>query len=78
MEILHNGTCTMSCGVLDDVRIAKAAGYDGMELSGLKLDAFLASGMKFDLCIAISTAFPSGRCPMWATSTEPSPRSSRR
>lgn len=49
MSILHDGTCTMNCTVLEDIRIARAAGYDGMEVSALKLDAFQAAGFSLDV-----------------------------
>lgn len=58
MEILHNGTCTMACGVLQDIRIAKEAGYDGMEMIGPKVDAFLASGLSLDILTRHLDGFP--------------------
>ena len=47
MTIVHNGTCTQNCDVLTDIRIAKEAGYDGIEIIGEKLYRHLDRG--FDI-----------------------------
>ena len=48
MLIVHNGTCTMHCNVVTDVRIAKETGYDGIEIVGSKLYSYLAQGFTID------------------------------
>lgn len=45
MIIAHNGTCTMHCNLLTDIRIAKETGYDGIEISGSKLYRYLNQGL---------------------------------
>ncbi len=44
MLIAHNGTCTMHCDVLADIRVAREAGYAGIEIIGSKLYAYLDGG----------------------------------
>jgi sugar phosphate isomerase/epimerase len=47
MVIALNGTVTMYCNLLTDIRIAKETGYQGIEIIGSKLYRFLDEG--FDL-----------------------------
>ena len=44
MIIAHNGTCTQHCDLLTDIRIAKEAGYGGIEIIGEKLYRHLNQG----------------------------------
>jgi sugar phosphate isomerase/epimerase len=44
MLIAHNGTCTMYCNLLTDIRIARETGYDGIEIIGSKLKRYLDQG----------------------------------
>ena len=44
MIIAHNGTCTMYCNLLTDIRIAKETGYDGIEIIGAKLYRYVQMG----------------------------------
>ena len=37
MKIILNGTVTMHCNLLTDVKIARETGYDGIEIIGKKL-----------------------------------------
>lgn len=37
MLIAHNGTYTMYCNLLTDLRVIKETGYQGIEIIGLKL-----------------------------------------
>lgn len=48
MVIAHNGTCTMYCNLLSDIKIAKEAGYGGIEIVGSKLYRFLDQGFTID------------------------------
>ncbi len=48
MQIVHNGTCTMYSNVISDVQIAKASGYDAIEIIGSKLYRFLDQGYSID------------------------------
>jgi sugar phosphate isomerase/epimerase len=58
MIIAHNGTCTMNCSVFEDIRIAKAAGYDAIEIIGPKLDKALSLGYSMDLVRRHLDGFP--------------------
>lgn len=58
MQIVHNGTCTMYCNLLEDIRIAKAAGYDGIEIIGSKLCRFLDQGYTLDAVKRALDGFP--------------------
>lgn len=44
MIIAHNGTCTMHCDILTDIRIARETGYGGIEIIGGKLYRYLDQG----------------------------------
>lgn len=44
MIIAHNGTCTMHCNLLTDIRVAKETGYEGIEIIGSKLYRYLDMG----------------------------------
>ena len=44
MIVAHNGTCTMYCNLLTDIRIAKETGYGGIEIIGSKLYRYLDQG----------------------------------
>lgn len=44
MIIAHNGTCTMHCNLLTDIRIARETGYEGIEIIGSKLYRYLDNG----------------------------------
>ena len=44
MLLAHNGTCTMHCDLLTDIRIAGETGYDGIEIIGSKLYRYLDQG----------------------------------
>ena len=44
MITAHNGTCTQNCDLLTDIRIAKEAGYGGIEIIGAKLYRHLEQG----------------------------------
>ena len=44
MIIALNGTCTMYCNLLTDIRIAREAGYGGIEIIGSKLTRYLEQG----------------------------------
>lgn len=44
MSIVLNGTATMYCNLLTDIRIAKETGYEGIEVIGSKLYRLLDSG----------------------------------
>jgi len=48
MIIAHNGTCTMYCNLLPDIRIAKETGYAGIEIIGSKLYRYLAQGFSVE------------------------------
>ena len=48
MIIAHNGTCTMYCNLLTDIRIAKEAGYEGIEIIGTKLYRYLDQGLAIE------------------------------
>ena len=48
MKLAHNGTCTMHSDVIGDVQIAKASGYDAIEIVGSKLYRFLDQGFTVD------------------------------
>ena len=48
MIIAHNGTCTMFCNLLTDIRIAKETGYDGIEIIGSKLHRYLDQGFAIE------------------------------
>ena len=41
MVIALNGTCTMYCNLLTDIRIAREIGYDAIEIIGSKLYRYL-------------------------------------
>jgi sugar phosphate isomerase/epimerase len=47
MVVALNGTVTMYCNLLTDIRVAKETGYQGIEIIGSKLYRFLDEG--FDL-----------------------------
>jgi len=49
MVVALNGTVTMYCNLLTDIRIAKETGYQGIEIVGSKLYRFLDEG--FDLSV---------------------------
>ena len=49
MKLGFNGATTMKASLEDDIRNAKAAGFDGIELWGAKLDKYLASHAAADL-----------------------------
>jgi len=44
MLIAHNGTCTMYCNLLTDIRVARETGYAGIEIIGSKLKRYLDQG----------------------------------
>jgi len=44
MLIAHNGTCTMYCNLVTDIRVAKETGYQGIEIIGSKLYRCLEQG----------------------------------
>ena len=48
MLIVHNGSCTMHCNLLTDIRIAKETGYDGIEIIGAKLYRYLDQGFSVE------------------------------
>lgn len=45
MIIALNGTATMHCDLLTDIRIAKETGYDAIEIRGSKLYRYLEQGL---------------------------------
>jgi sugar phosphate isomerase/epimerase len=58
MKIAHNGTCTMNCSIFEDIRIAKEAGFDAIEIIGPKLDRALSIGYSLDLVERELDGFP--------------------
>lgn len=46
MLMVLNGTATMYCNLLTDIRIAKETGYNGIEIIGSKLYRYLDQGFK--------------------------------
>jgi len=56
--IIHNGTCTMHCTLLEDIRISKAAGYDGIEIIGSKLYRLLDQGYDLNFVRDRLAGFP--------------------
>ena len=48
MFIALNGTCTMHCSVMTDIRIAAETGYNGIEIIGSKLYRYLDQGLGLD------------------------------
>lgn len=56
--IIHNGTCTANTPLLDDIRIARETGYDGIEIIGPKLDLLLGSGGTLDEVRRALDGFP--------------------
>jgi sugar phosphate isomerase/epimerase len=58
MIIAHNGTCTMHCSLLEDIRIAKEAGYDAIEMIGPKLDRVLSLGYPIEFIKRELDGFP--------------------
>ena len=48
MIIALNGTCTMHCNLLTDIRIAKETGYDAIEIMGSKLHRYLDQGLSLE------------------------------
>lgn len=49
MVVALNGTVTMYCNLLTDIRIAKETGYQGIEMIGSKLYRFLDEGFKLNI-----------------------------
>ena len=45
MNIVLNGTVTMYCNIITDIRIAKETGYQGLEIIGAKLYRYLDEGL---------------------------------
>ena len=58
MIIAHNGTCTMYCNVLTDIRIAKETGCDGIEIIGAKLYRYLEQGYTIESVLKVLDGFP--------------------
>lgn len=58
MRIAHNGTCTMSCSLFEDIRIAKQAGFDAIEIIGPKLDRAVALGYSVEFVKRSLDGFP--------------------
>jgi sugar phosphate isomerase/epimerase len=58
MRIAHNGTCTMNCSVLEDIRIAKQAGFDAIEIVGPKLDNAISLGYSIEFVKRQLDGFP--------------------
>jgi sugar phosphate isomerase/epimerase len=58
MRIAHNGTCTMNCSVLEDIRIAKLAGFDAIEIIGPKLDKAISLGYSLEFVKRHLDGFP--------------------
>lgn len=58
MLIAHNGTCTMHCNLVTDIKIAKETGYDGIEIVGSKLYRYLDQGFAVADVLAELDGFP--------------------
>lgn len=58
MIIAHNGTCTMHCNLLTDIRIARETGYDGIEIRGAKLYRYLDQGYSIEGALKVLDGFP--------------------
>ena len=58
MIIAHNGTCTMHCSLLTDIRIARETGYEGIELIGEKLYRYLDQGFSIAGVVKQLSGFP--------------------
>jgi len=58
MIIAHNGTCTMNCNILTDIRIARETGYGGIEIIGEKLYRYLDQGYTVESIIEALDGFP--------------------
>jgi sugar phosphate isomerase/epimerase len=56
--ITHNGTCTNRCSVFEDIRIAREAGFDAIEIIGPKLDNAIRLGYTTDLVRRELDGFP--------------------
>ena len=48
MIVALNGTATMYCNLLTDIRIAKETGYEGIEIIGSKLYRYLEQGFSVE------------------------------
>ena len=58
MKIILNGTVTMHCNLLTDIKIAKETGYAGVEIIGKKLYRYLDRGMSIDMLMEYLGDFP--------------------
>src|SRR5579871_5559376 len=58
MLIAHNGTCTMNCSLLEDIRVAKQAGFDAIEIIGPKLDKAISLGYSIEFVKRQLDGFP--------------------
>lgn len=58
MVIAHNGTCTMFCNILTDIRIARETGYGGIEIIGSKLYRYLECGYATESVLKALDNFP--------------------
>lgn len=48
MKLVFNPTCTLNSNIVSDIKMAKEAGYDGMEVLKFKLDRFLHAGFSIE------------------------------
>ncbi len=58
MIIALNGTATMYCNLLTDIRIAKETGYDAIEIIGSKLYRYLDQGLTLEHLKSQLQGFP--------------------
>lgn len=58
MIIAHNGTCTMYCNLLTDIRIAKETGYGAVEIIGSKLYRYFEQGFSAGSLLAHLEGMP--------------------
>ena len=58
MLLAHNGTCTMYCNLLTDIRVARETGYKGIEIVGSKLYRYLDQGYGLESVQAALDGFP--------------------